>query len=162
MQKNYRAFFEEIKNAPREKISLLKKKSFALGKMKSAWVAGLAKEGIALKSLEIIQRGEDLMHARRPNKTKRLDDDFWQNLPAHLENAHAVLLDKTKMEMVILLIYPHEKKNAKKLTLQINKFLKENEKFANVLRTGGVVDPQGLQGANYVLLEGKMFWDKKS
>ena len=161
MAENYRAFFEEIKNAPRERISHLKKKSIVVGKMKPAWVLALLQKGVALQSATIIQRGEDVIHATRPTKRKSIDAEWWQKLPEHLEKPDALLLDITKKDaLALLFVYEDENGKAKKLAVQINKVLKESGEILNVVRTGGIVSPQGLDGDNYILVSGTPFWKK--
>ena len=151
----YSDFFDEAKDNP-----WAKSRVFCIGKIKSQWQKRLQKHGIALLSLDIVQRTEDVLHATRPKKPKKIDEKWWKNIRQHVQNPDCVILDKTKSDAVLLLIYKDDNAQAKKITIQMNKLLKNNGKIVNILRTGGVVNPQGLQGANYVLLEGKRFWLK--
>ena len=157
--KNYALFFDKIKNAPQSQITKLKRAHFALGKMKKEWVDGLKKEGVVLQSDELIQRGDDIIHATRPNKRKKIEEEWWQELPQRLETPDAAVLDITKKnEPVLLLVFQGENGFAKKLTIQLNK--QENGDFVNIVRTGGLVSPQGLDGKNYILVSGVAFWKK--
>ena len=159
MAENYRAFFEEIKNAPYP----LTAKFFDLGEMKPEWVKALFENGIPLHSTKILQRAEDVIHATRSaKKEKRIDDSWWHHLPQYLKNPDAVFLDFTQKAPALLLIFYEKNGFAKKLTIQLNKTLKKKgDCFFNILRTGGIVNPQGLHGKNYVLLAGRAQSTKK-
>lgn len=134
--------------------------SFLVGRVKPQWEKALKEKGVALKNTDIVQSNKDITHTvRRAKKFKRITDEWLAKLPTHLNKPDAVILDtNNKKEPAILLIYKGDNGGkAKKITILLNQGLKRG-KVANVVRTGGLADPQGLNGKSYTLIEGSRFW----
>ena len=153
----YSDFYQEARTQNKN----LGHKFFEVGKIESQITKALEKQGVVLLSLDIIQRGLDIAHTTRKYKgAKAIADEWLENLPEYLKKPNAVFLDKTKKEPVILYVFKHNGKKAKKIVVKINQRIK-GRRIVNILRTGGILDnPQGLRGINYVLLDGEMFWNK--
>lgn len=154
----YPSFFKNAKGT----TGKVGENAFVVGEIDAPVAKILKAHGVALKITAIVQRVKDVNHATRLAKgDKRIADEWLENLPQHLKKPDALLLDTTQKEAALLYIFKNEKGGVKKITVKLNCDLKHG-KTANILRTSGIVsNPQGLKGANYILLGGEIFWIKK-
>ena len=135
--------------------------AFYIGRLEPELAKSIEAHGIKLLSLDIVQRGKDIGHTIRASKGNKIENAWWENLPEHLKKADAVFFDTTKKsDPVLLLVFKDKNGQVKKLIIQFNRRLKGGE-FANIVRTGGVVDPTGINGKNFKLLQGTRFWESE-
>ena len=129
-------------------------KVMVVGAMRPAWVSAAARAGIPPASAEIAVRDRDIAHAFRDAKAA-LPASWYRNLPAHIKNPKAVLLDKTHPnEPALLLVYDSGAGKAKKLVVRINYRVKKQGTM-NIVGTGTEVDTDSLKGTKgYELVEG--------
>lgn len=130
----------------------------AVGGLKKKWVDAAAKAQLVPATADISVRDRDVWHTFRTGKTDQVSTDWYRQLPAHLEQPGAVLLDKTKpSEPAFLLIYPGANKSSK-LVVRVNYRLKR-QGLANIVETGKMVDAQGVRGQighGYDLIDGSL------
>jgi Phage Mu protein F like protein len=133
-----------------------------VGSLKPEWVARMQEHGQAPATAEIAVRDEDILHALRTSKSNKLDRSWYADLPAHLREPAAVLLDQTQPNVpALLLIYTQN--NAQKLVVRINYKLKKGGGLVNLVRTGRTLDEnglysikQGLSSGEYILIDGSL------
>jgi hypothetical protein len=132
-------------------------KNMVAGALQSGWIVAAQARGIMPATAEIMVRDQDVIHTFRGDKTQRLPLDWYRQLPAHLQNPQAVVLDTTHDQPAYLLVYDVGEQ-AKKLVVQINYQVRKAGTF-NVLDTGRVLDSQSIKGRlgkGYELVDGQL------
>ncbi|GHT95986.1 phage morphogenesis protein [Betaproteobacteria bacterium] len=66
-----------------------------VGAMRTQWVEGMAKAGVAPATAEIVTRADDVAHTFRPEKDAPMETNIFRNLPRLLRAPTAVILDTT-------------------------------------------------------------------
>lgn len=108
------------------------------GALPSGWIDALAALGAKPASAEIMVRDADLAHMLRDTKTRKLPLAWLRQLPAHLRQPSAVLLDRTHAEPALLLLF--DAPEGAKLVLRLDYRLKKPRgALANVLGTGALL-----------------------
>ena len=108
------------------------------GALPSGWIEALAALGAKPASAEIMVRDADLAHMLRDTKTRKLPLAWLRQLPAHLRQPSAVLLDRTHAEPALLLLF--DAPEGAKLVLRLDYRLKKPRgALANVLGTGALL-----------------------
>jgi hypothetical protein len=132
-------------------------RNMVVGALLPRWVSAAQKEGIIPITAEIMVRDQDVIHAFRSSKVSQVPLDWFKQLPLHLQNPQAVVLDTTHAQPAFLLVY-EAGPQAKKLVVQINYQVKKAGTF-NVVDTGKIVDTQGISGRlgkGYELVDGQL------
>lgn len=101
-------------------------------------------------------RDEDVVHSFRTAKTSPLPEDWYAELPRHLRDPKAVLLDTTKPALPALLMVYELPDSAGKLVVELDYPVKEDGKkiLANIVRSGRMEDANSLRG--FEVLEGAL------
>jgi len=131
-------------------------KWMVVGAMKPDWVARMKTAGVMPSTAEIAIRDRDIAHAFRDAKFHPLPAAWFRDLPRHLRNPQAVILDETHKEGAALLLVFDAPGNAKKLVVRVDYRTKKAGEM-NLVETGGVVDVAGIRGQigrGYTLIEG--------
>jgi hypothetical protein len=124
-----------------------------VGGLKPLWVAKASEAGVMPATSEIVVRERDIRHTFRDSKTATLDPAWYRNLPVHLRQPDAVILDPTREGAPALLLVFNSGASSPKLVIQINYRLKKVGEF-NVVETGKVIDPTGMLQPGMVIIEG--------
>jgi hypothetical protein len=132
-------------------------RNMVVGALAPKWVSAAQQEGIMPATAEIMVRDQDVIHAFRSAKANQVPLDWFKQLPLHLQNPQAVVLDTTHERPAFLLVYDVGPQ-AKKLVVQINYQVRKAGTF-NVLDTGRELDAQSIKGRlgkGYELVEGQL------
>jgi SPP1 gp7 family putative phage head morphogenesis protein len=138
-----------------------------VGVLPAIVVSKLELSNIAPQSALLSVRDEDVLHTHRPAKgkadgdTKKLPWGWYRELPRHLMNYRAVLLDKTESKPVLLMVFDVPGEETAKLVVKLDYELtvrnevgvKQNIK-TNVIRSGRMEDVNGLRG--FEVLDGAL------
>lgn len=132
------------------------------GALRPGWIEALAAHGASPASAEIMVRDVDLAHMLRDAKARKLPVAWLRQLPAHLRQPSAVLLDRTHDEPALLLLF--DAPEGAKLVLRLDYRLKKPRgALANVVGTGRVLDEEALRtlrneiGASaLILIDGRL------
>ena len=137
-----------------------------VGAVAQSWITATQAAGIVLASTDIIIRDSDVKHGLRESKNHeiRLPLAWYKEIPKHLTNPQAVLLDKTiENQATFCLLYPIKGEGQRfyKLVVRINYLAKLNreKQITNVLETGHIVNAVGIKGqigTRMVLIEGEL------
>ena len=150
-------FSEFVDQAPKIQP---KGKIYPVGYLKPFWINEAKTHGIELETPRIAVRDQDIAHSFRDSKNDKLPRDWYKNLPHHLKNPDAVILDKTHPnEPALLLIYKGNDK-AYKLVVRLNYNVRKKG-IMNIVETGRPISKhlnmiRGGIGKGYVLLEGSL------
>jgi hypothetical protein len=131
-----------------------------VGALKPLWVAGMQNAGVAPATAEIVVRDLDIAHTFRDIKEHRLPDLWFRDLPRHLHNPQAVLLDTTHPEGPALLLIFEAPDAAQKLVTRVNYRLKKIGREVNLVETGRTLGEEAMGtirreiGRAYRLLDG--------
>jgi hypothetical protein len=131
--------------------------NMVVGALDPEWVAAAQREGVRPATAEVLVRDQDVIHMYRDAKAYQVPLEWFRELPAHLQNPQAVVLDTTHEMPAYLLMYDIGPQ-AKKLVVQINYQVRKTGTF-NVLGTGrelDVVKIKGQLGHGYTLVEGQL------
>ena len=130
---------------------------FVAGALKPQWIAAADRFGVAPATAEIIVRDHDIWHTFRASKVAPIDLAWYKQLPTHLRQPGAVILDTTHAdEPAFLLVYSTANAHAAKLVVRLNYRIKKVG-LGNIVETGKMVDPAGIRaqiGHGYEILEG--------
>ena len=132
-------------------------KNMVVGALLPQWVNAARRAWIMPATAEIMVRDQDVIHTFRDAKVSPLPLAWFKQLPAHLQNPQAVVLDTTHATPAYLLVYDVGPQ-AKKLVVQVNYQVRKAGTF-NVLDTGRVLDSQqiaGKLGHGYELVDGQL------
>lgn len=120
--------------------------------------------GVTPASAEIGVRDVDVWHTFRDTKSSALPWDWYLGLPAHIQTARAVILDKTVAgEPALLYVFDIPGKASGKLVLKLDYTVTvkgadgfKRKKPLNVLRTGSLVDVASMNQPDYTVLSGAL------
>lgn len=138
-----------------------------VGALSAAVVGKLEAGNIAPQSALLSVRDEDVLHTHRPAKEKaggsgkKLPWDWYRELPRHLMNYRAVLLDKTESKPVLLMVFDAPGSETAKLVVKLDYELTVRDTAgvkqiikSNVIRSGRMEDVNGLKG--FEVLDGAL------
>ncbi|MGC9456851.1 MAG: phage minor head protein [Halothiobacillaceae bacterium] len=132
-----------------------------LAALSTGVIAALERRGIGPESGVMSVRENDLIHMARDDKRGAVDRDWLLELPAHLANLKAVLLDTTHTSPAVLLVYDHGSDDRKKVVVQLDYRVRQRKPEggretvrANVVNTARVVNRVDLQ--RYEVMEGAL------
>lgn len=132
-------------------------KVMVVGALKPEWVKALHESGVPPATAEIAVRDHAVWHSFRDAKAGRLDLSWYRDLPLHLANPEAVVLDKSDPDRpVLLLLYPSGAKA--KLVVSVNYSIKKIG-VMNALESGRTLnrnDIGALMGSGGILIWGKV------
>ena len=115
-----------------------------VGAFKPEWVEKMKGKGIAPATAEIAMRDNDVAHTFRDAKNSPVTTDLFRNLPRHLRNPKAVILDNTHATPAMLIILDGDQRKAK-VMIQIDYLLKKPKRGTfNLVNTGREVDADAL------------------
>lgn len=133
-------------------------KLMVVGAMKPQWVERLKEAGVPPETAEIVMRDRDVAHAFRDAKAAPLPQDWFRDLPRHLREPQAVVLDQTHDDNTALLLIFDAPSAAKKLVVRVNYRVKKAG-VMNLVETGREVDVSGIRGQlgrGYDLIDGML------
>lgn len=136
-----------------------------VGALSQQVVARLAALGIEPDSAHLSVRDEDVVHAHRTNKVDPVHWAWYRELPAHLADPAAVLLDKSKQSPALLYVFNAPGVDpATKMVALLDYTVKQRtpgrkieRPRMNILRTGRTMGSKALNDrVSYELLEGEV------
>lgn len=139
-----------------------------VGALQPSWIAALAQRSRAPVTAEIAVRDRDMLHIFRDAKVHTLPLDWYRDLPRHLGQPAAVLLDSSHADPALLLLYDVAGTEGRKLVLRLDyRLSKPKGQVVNLIQTGRVLDRMAVEslrgqvGRRYSLLEGSLRggWD---
>ncbi|MCX8507108.1 MAG: hypothetical protein ORN98_10930 [Alphaproteobacteria bacterium] len=148
-------FAEFVNQAPKIQP---KGEIYQLGSLKPHWIIAVNTHGIELDTPNIAVRDQDIAHSFRDNKDNQLPRDWYKNLPQHLKNPDAVILDKTHPDGPSLLLIYKGKDKAYKLVVRLNYNVRK-QGVMNIVGSGQKVIIGGIKamlGKGYILIEGSL------
>ncbi|WP_322521162.1 phage minor head protein [Guyparkeria halophila] len=117
-----------------------------IGALSTDVIASLERRGMGPESGVVSVRENDLIHMARDKKAGGVDRDWLLDLPAHLTNPRAALLDTTHDQPAVLLVHDHGSDDRKKLVVQLDYRVRQRKPGggketvrANVVNTARVV-----------------------
>lgn len=131
-------------------------RSMVVGAIKPKWIDRLHDLGADPQTAEMTVTDRDVIHTFRPDKVAPLERDFFRQLPKHLRDPDAVIIDQTHDRPALLLVFNLPADRRRKLVLQLDYTLKSNrtKTVTNVLNTGRIVDRNDLNQPKYTVVEG--------
>lgn len=155
LEEAFAAFVDEaLANPPRGRHRIV-------GAFQPRWVSALRVRGLEPETAEIAVRDEDVLHTFRDVKTanaKAVDLAWYRALPRHLLAPDAVILDTTRADRPALLLLYGKGPGTPKLVVLVDYHVRKVG-TVNVVRSGTIVDTQGIEGRlgnGYELLEGRL------
>jgi hypothetical protein len=155
------AGFGEFFDAALENRARPQGRIMVVGTMKPAWVKAATQAGFAPGTAEMAIRDNDIAHFFRDAKKNRLPVKWFRELPTHLKQPQAVLLDTTHTNEPALLLVYDATGNAKKLVVRVNYRIRKAGTM-NLVESGRVLDStnvdsiRGQVGKGYALVEGSL------
>jgi hypothetical protein len=131
--------------------------NLVVGALKLRWIEAARQRGIIPATAEIMVRDKDVVHTFRPGKAQPLSLDWYKQLPRHLQNPQAVVLDTTHERPAFLLVFDAGQQ-AKKLVVQVNYEVRKTGTY-NVVDTGRILDSESIKGKigrGYELVDGQL------
>lgn len=109
-----------------------------VGAMRPEWVVAATNAGVAPATAEIAVQDSDIWHIFRDSKKRKLEINWYRQLPLHLAHPSRALLDvRQDGHPTIILIFSHPSAPAK-LALKINYRVHKQGKM-NVIASGGPI-----------------------
>jgi len=142
-----------------------KGESMLVGVLQPTTIKLLRDRNIKPLSAAMVVRDEDILHTFRDSKTAQLPQSWYKNLPKHLGQPQAILLEQKNKTNTLHYVYavPGEKGKSKKLVIPVDYQFKAKDNQGkrsnlkgNVIRSGRIVQTNNLQGGDFELLEGKL------
>lgn len=146
-----------------------------VGALKPAWINAARAHGVMPVSAEVAVTDLNVQHTFRgtglvtaPTTKRRtggrqpkvapLDLDWYRDLPMHLRNPRAVLLDATGKEPVFILVHDVPGSTAK-LVVEINTWVKKAKGRLNTVQTGRLIERRALMndiGRGVIVVDGEV------
>jgi Phage Mu protein F like protein len=127
-----------------------------VGALKPAWVQAATVRGVKPASAEIAVLESDVRHTFRQLKKRPLDPAWYRELPVHLRNPDAVILDRTVPDEPALLLLYATGQASPKIVIRVN-FVVRKVGTLNIVKSGQIVDTSGITpGPNYEVIEGSL------
>ncbi|GHU00016.1 hypothetical protein AGMMS49960_07000 [Betaproteobacteria bacterium] len=133
-----------------------------VGAMKPAWVEKMGKAGVAPATAELVMRDDDIVHMIRTQKVAPVPPEFLRQLPQHLDEISAVILDTTHKSPALMLVW-NQPGARTKVVVQVNYQIKKPVRGVfNVIGTARVLDDAAIKaikgglGKGYELIDGKL------
>lgn len=139
-----------------------------VGAFSTAVVAALAERAVTPASAALVVRDRDTVHTYRGAKSEQIPLEWYRELPRHLPEYQAALLERRAGGTSVLLIYPDpsEPEGAYKLVVQVDYVIKVTDEGtrhkgpANIVQTGRRLHVQDIRkdvsAGNLEMLDGSL------
>lgn len=135
-----------------------------VGALDSELLGKMRDLGVMPANAAMVVRDMDVWHTFRDAKSSALDWDWYAGLPEHIEQAQAVILDKTVgADPSLLYVFDVPGSKGAKLVLKLNYQVMtkdangmKQKQMLNVFRTGGLVDLASMNQPGYIVIRGEM------
>ena len=134
-----------------------------VGTLSERVVLRLMERGRMPSSAALAVRDEDVLHTHRESKDSALPWPWYRELPLHVADPRAVLLDKTDPSGALLMVFDISGETGK-LVVKIDYEISvrgtdgvKRPRKANILRSGKLLDPKALSDrTSYEVLDGEI------